>query len=301
MRIAIITLHYKNLGDTLSLLESLAKTTLPAKTLVRTYVVDNENSPNLRNELKKNFSDVDLLVSPSNLGFAAGNNLGLKKALADGNEILVCINNDTYVGLDFVNQIIKSPIKEKNVGAVGGLIFFAPGFEFHKQYSPKDLGRVVWYAGGNFDWDNIMGSNAHVDEVDRGQFTKRQNTDFVTGALLITKAQVLKNIGLFDEKYFMYLEDVDLCHRMKLAGYQLIFDPKIKIWHKVAQSSGIGSSLNDYFITRNRLYFGLKFSRFRTQLALFREALRKLFTGTSSQKKAIIDFFRLKLGKGSYL
>lgn len=301
MRIALVTLHYKNLDDTLALLSSLAKAAIPEKNEVKIYVVDNESSKDLKVELDKNFVDIDLLVSPSNLGFAAGNNLGLKRAISDGAEILVAINNDTVVGKDFFKEIITSPIKNGSVGAVGGLIYFAPGFEFNKNYPKKDLGKVIWYAGGNFDWNNILGSNSHVNEIDRRQFKKPGKTDFITGALLITKAEVLKRVGLFDEKYFMYLEDVDLCQRMKLAGYQLIFDPKIKIWHKVGQSSGIGSPLNDYFITRNRLYFGLKYARFRAKFALVREAIRKLFTGTPPQKKAIKDFFMGKLGKGSYL
>jgi len=301
MRIALATLHYKNLDDTLALLTSLSKATIPEKHEVKIYVVDNENSKDLKAELDKNFPGVNLLVSPSNLGFAAGNNLGLKRAINDGAEILIAINNDTIVGKNFFKEILESPIKEESVGAVGGLIYFAPGFEFAKNYTQSDLGRVVWYAGGNFDWNNILGSNAHVDEVDHGQFKKPEDTDFVTGALLITKAKVLKKVGLFDEKYFMYLEDVDLSHRMKLAGYRLIFDPKIKMWHEVGQSSGIGSPLNDYFITRNRLYFGFKFAKYKTKFALFREALRKIFFGTPAQRKAIVDFFTGRLGKGSYL
>lgn len=301
MRLAIITLHYKNLDDTLALLSSLVKASIPEKDEVKIYVVDNESSKDLKVELDKNFPDTILLVSPENLGFAAGNNLGLKRAISDGAEILVAINNDTVVGKDFFKEIITSPIKNGSVGAVGGLIYFAPGFEFNKNYPKKDFGKVIWYAGGNFDWNNILGSNAHVDEIDGGQFKKPEKTDFITGALLITKAEVLKKVGLFDEKYFMYLEDVDLCHRIKLAGYQLLFDPKIKLWHKVGRGSAIGSPLNDYFITRNRLYFGFKYARLRTKFALLREAIRKLFSGTPAQKTAIKDFFMGKLGKGSYL
>lgn len=301
MRLAIITLHYKNLDDTLTLLSSLAKATIPEKDEVKIYVVDNEDSKGLKDELRKNYRDVILLVSRKNLGFAAGNNLGLKRAIDDGAQILVAINNDTYVNKNFYSQIIESSIMEKSVGAIGGLIYFAPGFEFNQNYLKKDLGKIVWYAGGAIDWDNVLCSNAHVDEVDRGQFAKSSGTDFVTGALLITKTEVLKKVGLFDEKYFMYLEDVDLCHRINLAGYQLLFDPKIKIWHKVGRSSAIGSPLNDYFITRNRLYFGFKYASLRTKFALLREAIRKLFSGTPAQKKAIVDYFTGKLGKGSYL
>ena len=300
MRLAFITLHYKNIADTLGLLESLTNCVVPEGDQVRIYVVDNEGSAKLKKEIKK-YPLAKLIVSGANLGFAAGNNLGFRQALADGYEVIVAIINDTSVERDFIKHIIKLSITDSSVGAVGGLIYFAPGFEFKKDYAKKDIGKVVWYAGGEFDWNNVLGSNGHVDELDRGQFKAVEQTAFVTGALLITRADVLKKIGLFDEKYFMYLEDVDFCHRLKLAGYSVLFDPKIKLWHKVAQSSGIGSSLNDYFITRNRLYFGAKYARPRTKFALLREAIKKLFLGTPTQKHAIKDFFMGKLGKGTYL
>jgi len=299
MRLAFITLHYKNLNDTLGLLESLGNCIIPKEHQVKIYVVDNEGSQELTQKIKK-FNLAQLVVSGANLGFAAGNNLGFRQAIADGYEVIVAINNDTYVDRDFIKHIIESPITDTSVGAVGGLIYFAPGFEFKKDYVQKDLGKVVWYAGGEFDWNNVLGSNGHVDEVDRGQFRAVEQTAFVTGALLITRADVLKKVGLFDEKYFMYLEDVDFCYRLKLAGYNVLFDPKIKLWHKVAQSSGIGSSLNDYFITRNRLYFGAKYARPRTKFALLREAVKKLGSGTPAQKQAIRDFFSGKLGKGTF-
>lgn len=300
MRLAFITLHYKNIADTLGLLESLTNCIVPEGDQIRIYVVDNEGSAKLKKEIKK-YPLAKLIVSGANLGFAGGNNIGFRQAIADEYEIITAINNDTYAGKDFIKQIVDSPIRDETVGAVGGLIYFAPGYEFKKGYPKKDQGRVIWYAGGQFDWDNCLGRNDHVDEVDRGQFDKVKPTTFITGALFITRADVLKKVGLFDEAYFMYLEDVDLSHRLKLAGYSLLFDPKIKLWHKVAQSSGIGSSLNDYFITRNRLYFGLKYARPRTKFALLREAVRKLFTGTPAQKHAIRDFFSLKLGRGTYL
>jgi len=300
-KIALVTLHYKNLSDTIGLLQSLAKAKSPKDSQLQVFVVDNEGSAELNLVAEKDFPNVSIIKSGANLGFSGGNNLGFKSALASGADIVVAINNDTLVKEDFFEKVLASPINQKEVGAVGGLIYFAPGFEFKGSYKKADLGKVVWYAGGKFDWDNVLGSNDHVDEVDHGQFKKPSETAFITGALFIIRAEVLKQVGLFDDNYFMYLEDVDLCLRIKKAGYKLIFDPSIKIWHKVAQSSGIGSTLNDYFITRNRLLFGFKYSRLRTKFALVREALRKLVSGTPAQRRAILDFFSGRLGKGSFI
>jgi len=181
------------------------------------------------------------------------------------------------------------------------LIYFAKGYEYENKYKKDQLGKVIWYAGGEYDWNNVYAKHVGVNEVDNGQFDGTRETDFITGCLFITKAEVLKKIGLFDERYCLYFEDSDLGMRIKNAGFKLIFDSNIKLWHKVAQSSGIGSPLNDYFITRNRLLFGMDYAKTRTKIALLREAIKKTFTGTKAQKQAVRDFFMRKLGGGSWI
>lgn len=300
LKIALITINFNHLDDTLDLLKSLSAASLPKDLSVTTYVIDNASIENPEAKIKEEYPEVVFIRNSDNLGFAAGNNIGIQKALEDGNDWIVLINNDCLVANDFFDVLIDSPLQEKTVGAIGGLIYFAPGFEFKDRYSSSDKGKVIWYGGGKLDRDNVLGSHAHVDEVDTGDLTAG-HTDFISGALLATRADVLKKVGSFDPKYFMYLEDVDLCERIKDAGYQLIFYPKLKIWHKVAQSSAIGSSLNDYFITRNRLLFGMSHSPFRTRFALWREAARKIFTGTDAQKLAITDYLLGRLGKGSFI
>lgn len=301
MKIAVIIVHFSDKKLIFETLDSLRETILPSKLKSQVYVVDNTNSEDFEEDLTKKYPEVKLIVSPDNIGFAGGNNLGLKQALDDKNDIFVLLNNDTLVKKDFYKKILSSPITKKDVGIVGGLIYFAPGFEFKKKYKKEERGKVIWYAGGQIDWDNVYVSHRAVDEVDKGQFKKVEENDFVTGCLLITKRKVLEEVGLLNEKMFLYLEDADFNIRVKRAGYKIIFDPRIKIWHKVAQSSGIGSPLNDYFITRNRLLFGFKYARPRVKLALLREALRKKKNGTEAQKAAVKDFFSFNLGKGSWL
>lgn len=300
MKIGFITINFHSNADTLNVVKQLEKNTLPLGVTSTIYVVDNENSNELRKSLTRHHQAV-YVDSPGNIGFAAGNNLGLNKALEDGSDIIVLINNDTIIPEDLIINILKSPISEKHVGAVGGLIYFAKGFEFEKKYQKNDLGKVIWFAGGEHDWNNVYGVHTGVNEVDHGQYDNTRETDFITGCLFITKAEVLKKVGLFDERYCLYFEDSDLSLRIKKAGYKILVDSKIKLWHKVAQSSGIGSPLNDYFITRNRLLFGMDYASTRTKIALLREAVRKLSVGTKAQKQAIRDFFMRKLGKGTWI
>jgi len=299
MKIGFVTVNFHSDQDTLDLLAQLQKCKLPQGVSILTYVVDNDRSDNLKKEVKK-FSKAMYLESPGNVGFAAGNNIGLAKCISDEVDIIVMINNDTLVPEDLVLKILSSSITSDKVGAVGGLIYFAKGFEFEKRYKKEDLGKVVWYAGGKYDWDNVYASHIDVNEVDKGQYKAEKQTDFITGCLFITKSEVLKKVGLFDERYCLYFEDSDLGMRIKKLGQKLIFDPNIIIWHKVAQSSGIGSPLNDYFLTRNRLLFGSTYASNRTIFALYREALRKFFKGTKAQEVAVVDFFTRNFGWGNF-
>ncbi len=300
MKLGFISVSFHSTEDTLNVVKQLEKNALPLAVTSTVYVVDNSRSSELKEKLAKHPQAV-YIESPGNIGFAAGNNLGLKRAIDDGVDIVVMINNDTIVPEDLILNILASPIVEKSTGAVGGLIYFAKGFEFEDKYKKEDLGKVVWYAGGEYDWNNVYASHIGVNEVDQGQFDDVRETDFITGCLFITKAEVLKKVGLFDERYCLYFEDSNLGMRIKKAGYKLIFDPNIKLWHKVAQSSGIGSPLNDYFLTRNRLLFGMDYAKTRTKLALLREAIKKLFIGTKAQKQAVRDFFTRNLGGGSWI
>jgi len=301
IKTALIIVHYKNVSDTLECLTSVFKAKIPKNVEFTVYLVDNSQSKELEEKVRKDFSKVKLTTTPQNLGFAEGNNVGLRLALEDKQDILILLNNDTTIASNFFKRVISSPITKPEVGIVGGLIYFAKGFEFKNKYKKEELGKVVWYGGGQIDWDNVLASHVDVDEVDRGQYKKTTETDFITGALLITRRDVLEKVGLLNKKYFLYLEDVDLNIRVKKAGFKLIFDPNIKIWHKVAQGSAIGSSQNDYFITRNRLLFGIRYAKLKTKLALLREAIKKLFIGTPAQKTAIKDFFIGNFGKGSWI
>ncbi|TRZ50725.1 glycosyltransferase family 2 protein [bacterium] len=300
MKIGFITINFHSDDDTLDVVKQLSENALPLGVSSTVYVVDNDRSEELKEKLAK-YPQAVYVESPGNVGFATGNNLGLKQALKDEADIIVLINNDTLVPEDLTLNILASPIVEKSTGVVGGLIYFAKGFEFENKYKNDELGKIIWYAGGEYDWDNVYAKHIGVNEVDKGQFNGQRETDFITGCLFITKAAVLNTVGLFDERYYLYFEDSDLGMRIRKAGYKLIFDSNIKLAHKVAQSSGIGSPLNDYFITRNRLLFGMDYARTGTKLALLKEAVKKLIIGTKAQKQAVRDFFMRKLGGGSWI
>jgi len=301
-KVTTIVLNWNGWKDTISCLESLSLVDTSSFDL-EVLVVDNasnDDSIHKLEEYKKKF-DFKLIQNTSNLGFAEGNNVGLRYAISKGFDYAMVLNNDTLVDRKIFLHLLSVFEDNGRVGVVSPKIYFAKGFEFHKErYSTRDLGRVIWYAGGKVDWNNVMGINLGVDEVDQGQFEEIKEVDFATGCSSIFSVPVLKKVGLYDKRYFMYFEDVDLSLRIKKAGYKVLFQPKGIVWHKVAQSSNIGSDLNDYFISRNRLLFGLKYAQLRTKIALFRESLRFLLRGRKWQKIGVRDFYLGKFGKGSW-
>jgi len=288
----------KNTLDCLKSLDGVVKRDFS----LNIVIVDNGSSEKLILDEKKykNFS-LKLINSDKNLGFSGGQNLGMKYALENGADFIVVLNNDVILDKNIFVELLKT-FEEKNDCAVASpKIYFAKGFEFHKQrYKEKDLGNVIWYAGGKMDWNNIIGSHRGVDEVDKGQYEKQEETDFASGCCIMLKREVLKKVGFFDEKYFLYYEDNDFNQRVKKRGYKIYYQPKAILWHLNAGSSGSGSALHDYYITRNRLLFGFRYAKLKVKLALFKESLNILLSGRHWQKIGIRDFYLQNFGKGSY-
>jgi GT2 family glycosyltransferase len=307
MKIFVIILNWNNKGLTLACLQSLRKINYPPQSQVSFLVVDNgstDGSIKAIKRLNKSINKkikIELLENKENLGYAEGNNRGMEYALERGADYLLILNNDLYFKEDFLIQLIEVAEKERKAGLLSPKIYFAPGYEFHKgRYQEKEKGKVIWYAGGTIDWDNILTPHRGVDEVDKGQYDQVCETDFASGSCLLIKREVVEKIGFFDKKLFMYWEDSDLSQRARRAGWRVLYVPKAKVWHKVAASSAIGSPLNDYYLTRNRLLFGLRYARMRTKFALFRESIRILLKGRKWQRIGVRDFYLMRFGQGSY-
>jgi hypothetical protein len=299
-KVGVVVLSYNGKKDTLQTLESLLDSNIQGFGL-EIVVVDNGSKDGSAEAIEdKGIPNVKVIRNAKNLGFAGGNNIGIRYCLKKGLDYIALINNDTIVDKNLIRNILREHESNEKYGAISPKIYFAKGFEFHKRYKDNQLGRVVWYAGGDIDWNNVYGSNHGVDEVDKGQFDKTEETPFFTGCFVMFKSHALKETGLFDERYFAYLEDADLSQRMEKMRWKIIYSPKGHLWHKVAGSSGIGSELNDYYITRNRMLFGMTYAPFRSKLALIRESLRLLFSGRSWQRVGIRDYYLGRFGKGSW-
>ncbi|KKS04136.1 MAG: putative glycosyltransferase [Candidatus Curtissbacteria bacterium GW2011_GWA2_41_24] len=222
LKIIAVILNYKGLEDTLECLDSLRRCS--QDNLKTEFIVVDNNSDDGSVEALLKLEDVNLIENQKNLGFAGGINVGIEAALKKETDFILILNNDTIVDRFLIKNLLNS---SQYGGIISPKIYFAPGFEFHKlRYTKSESGKVIWYAGGRIDWQNIIGKHIGVDDVDHGQFSKRLEIDLATGACMLIKRQVFEKIGFFDKKYFLYLEDMDFCVRAKRAGFKIIFEPK---------------------------------------------------------------------------
>lgn len=300
--IFVTIVNYNGENQTLSCLQSLNEVRTEGFNL-NVIVLDNGSVRAFQTEqvLYKNFK-LSILKSEKNLGFTGGQNLAIKKALKNGADYIVVLNNDVILDKGLIAELLESFQDKSDLGLVSPKIYFARGYEFHKdKYKENDLGNVIWYAGGKMDWKNVIGFHRGVDEVDKGQYDRFEETNFVSGCCMMVKKEVFEKVGFFDERYFLYYEDNDFSQRVKTKGFKIYYQPKAKLWHLNAGSTGgSGSGLQDYFITRNRLLFGFNYASLRTKSALLKESIKFMFIGRKLQKKGVLDFYTGRFGKGSY-
>jgi len=302
-KIALIILNWKQPQLTFDTLNSIFKCQQKGFDY-HIFLVDNGSPDDSVSQFKaeyKNDKRVSIIETGDNLGYAGGNNFGLIEAQKFDYDYFLVANNDILVAPDFLQKLFDASQKYPDA-ILTPKIYFAPGYEFHKdRYSKSEIGKVIWAVGSQLDWNNIYGSNIGIDEVDHGQYDKKQpKIDFISGCCFLVSKEIIQKIGIFDEKFYLYMEDSDLTQRAVNAGYDLKLVPESVIWHCNSGSSKPGSSLQDYFITRNRLLFGFRYASFRTKFALVRESIRFLFTGSEWRKKGVIDFYLGRFGKGSW-
>jgi len=235
--VAVLVLSWNGREDTLACLRSLERVDYPELLLL---VVDNGSSDGTADAVRREFPEVELLALEANLGFAGGNNAGIRRALELGADYVLVLNNDVEVDPGFVTALLEESERRPGAGALSPKILY---------FDPPDL---VWFAGASFDpRSGYNGRQRGYRERDDGRFDEVVETDRVCGAAMLVARPVLESVGVFDGELFAYSEDTDWSLRAHAAGYRHYVVPASKVWHKVSVSSGGESS-------PTTLYYGLR-------------------------------------------
>jgi GT2 family glycosyltransferase len=227
---------------------------------------------------------MELVVSPENRGFAEGANLGLRQALEVGADLVFLVNNDTLIDAEAVANLMAHV--QPKVGILAPLIYYA------------DERECIWSAGGMLHPWILEKQGDDRGQMDVGQWREPVERDFVTGCGMLLTRQLLERVDLFDERFYLYYEDSDLCLRARRAGFRILLVPAAKMWHKVARSSGGSDSANErYWMARSSVIFFRKHARGAQWLAILpwragsavRTTLRLLRSG---QREACVAYWR---------
>lgn len=247
-----VTLNWNRPGDTIECLETLAEQTYPN---LRVLVVDNGSVDDSVARITARFPEIDMVQSTKNRGFAAGANLGLRRALEAGAELVLLVNNDTLIEQQALSRLIAQA--GPGVGILAPIIYYA-----------EDQDRV-WSAGGRIHPWTLDKYHDYQVQIHGSEQAEAEDRDFVTGCGMLLTRQMLEKVGLFDERFFMYYEDADLCMRVRRAGFSILVVPSAKMWHKVALSSGGSDSPHErYWMARSSVIYFRKHARGAQWLAI---------------------------------
>lgn len=291
--IYLIILNWNQKENTLETLDSLRKMTYPDYKIV---VVDNNSTDGSQETIRINYPGIILIENKENLGYAEGNNTGIRYALVQGADYIFVLNNDILVDEGALLCLLEEMERDKSIGVAGPKVYFyteknmiqSAGGLIHKKFNPLHIG---------------------FKELDHGQFDDPREIDYVSGCAMFIRRNVFEKNGLFDPDYFMYWEETDFCFRAKKAGFKIQIVPQAKIWHK----GGVDSTpLIAYYMTRNKLFFLKKHKLgYLNILRSFIDNFRTILSWTvrpkwKNKKKerdmliiALFDFWQGKFGRAN--
>lgn len=290
-KLAVATVNWNGQKDTLEFLKSF-KLLDTAGLEVKIFLVSNE-------KILPEQTPFSLIFRPENRGSAGGYNDAARAALAWGADFILLVNNDIlFKSSNLLKSLISVAEQDEKIGAVSPKILFAPGYEFRKKrYEKNNVGRVIWYAGGSFDWNNVNSVHRGLDKVDAGQYEITGETGFASGSAMLVKKEIFTRGIFWDEGLFAYFDDNDFQQKIRRAGFKLFYDGRSAVYHKVSRTSGIGAPTTDYYTARNRLIFSFRYAPLKTKLAVLRQELGWLLSGRPGQREGVKDFFIGKRGQ----
>jgi GT2 family glycosyltransferase len=236
-RVAVVVLNYCGEEDTAACLSSLGE---PSRARLAVILVDNGSPDGSGDRLRRRFPELEYVQTDANLGYTGGNNAGIARALEIGFDYVLVLNNDTLVEPGAIDRLVETAESEEGVGAVGPKIVYA------------DDPERAWFAGGKLDRIRAVGRHLPDRPPPGAAGFRPAEVSFLTGCCMLLPVPVIRRVGMFEEEYFMYLEDADLSLRLAAAGYRLIYEPRARILHRVPLAVASPAPYQIEYRDRNR-------------------------------------------------
>lgn len=258
-KVFIIILNWNGGKNTVECIESLKSIDYSDYEIL---VVDNASKDGSPELIADKFPGIKIIRNNKNLGFAGGMNVGIRETMGLNPEFILLLNQDVIVDKNFLTELVDRMRSDKKIGIIGPKIYFHPE-------TPSD--KKLWAIGAEFVDARVWGSKVFMagvvpvgcGETDNGQYDDLAETDGMPGCCMLIKTEVIKKIGLMDERFFVFHEDDDYCIRIHRAGYKISVAPKSVIWHKVSTSFRSKKELSDkdfWYIEDNPqvIYYGYR-------------------------------------------
>lgn len=293
-QVVVIILNWNNVTDTIKCIQSVI---LSSHENYCVLVVDNGSTDNSVSMIRNKYPSVEILETHHNLGYSEGNNVGIRHAINLGAQYVFILNNDVLVDRDTLKYLVSAGDQ------IPGAAFLGP------KILHMDKPNIIQSMGGRLDFH--WRAHHKGEDIQDGNYQDNNvNIDFLTGSAILGRVESLNKIGLLDPDYFLYNEDVDWCLRARRKGYQLVFVPEAKVWHRSHHIREKDLPYITYYMTRNSLWLIKKNKGgiFRTSTLLIRYMvtalswmIRPKWRSKRTQKDALLrgitDFFLGKVGK----
>jgi len=244
--LSVILVNYRRPDDTVDCVRSLADSTFRDMQII---IVDNGSGDGSVERLRRECPETIFILSPRNLGFAGGNNLGIRRALDDGSSFILLLNNDTVVDPETLEALVRTIRAEPGTGIVGAKIVY------------HDRPDILWFAGGYLNANAARAGHHGIGKPDGPPFNTRKPCEYITGCCLLARREVFEAVGMLPAPYFAYMEDAEFCFRARNAGYAVLYEPRARVLHKISMTTRWDSPAYIYLNLRNRLLFLQRNSR----------------------------------------
>lgn len=241
---------------------------------LETIVVDNGSSDGSAEMVKKEFPQIELVQNKKNLGFSGGNNIGIKKST--GRHVFI-LNNDTEVSKDFLDPLVSAMEKDATLGCVQPKLLYGTDH------------MLLNAVGSYFTSTGFLYHYGYRKKTNLKQYNVPLTIYSARGAAMLLRRSALNKVGLFDDDFFIFFEETDLCHRLWLAGYKVLYVPNSIIYHYEAVDTS--KQMKDY--TRNYLSFRNRICSFMKNLEGIN--IMKIFTVLFLIYALLLIFYMIRL------